>query len=272
MHQLQGLVYWLPNLVYRVWVRVATACGGSANNSQTRVFEGKVQDPKRTLTNGKDTHMHVVAKQNMEQAFQYMASGGSWDAVELSPNGKEVIAVHSVKAGPKLLELIKAKYPQLNPVATSVATVKSQVSSIAVQDLDVMAHLKLDPSVVQLRDLHELASAHRAAPVLLSHPTAATGIQPQPVLLYPPGDLSGAIAAPRFEALAASLLYFGGGNQSFPEGAYEEGTLRAYRRCLVYSPGAVGDPRRQLQGQIRGWPKGVSRGGSKVKVQLPNSR
>ena len=137
-----------------------------------------------------------------------------------------------------------------------------------------MAHLVLDPSVVNLRDLHEMASGHHAAPVLLSQPSAAAAadVQPQPVHLSLPGNLSGAVAAPCFDVFAASLLYFNAGDQSFPGSAYAEGNLRAYRRCLVYSQGAVGDPRRQLQGDITGWPKRGCRGGSVVKVLLPNHR
>lgn len=231
-----------------------------------------MQDPKRTLTNGKDTHMHVVARQNMEQAFQHMAAGGSWEAVELSPNGKEVMEVHTVKAGPKLVEMIKVHYPQLHPTATSVATVKSQVSSIAVQDLDVLAHLVLEPARVALRDVHECTSAHHAAPVVLLTPWPAADVHPKPVQLAPPNDLQGAVAAPSSEALTSSLLYFSLREEVFPPDYYREGNLRAYRRCSIFTPAAESDPRRKFVGQFGGWPKRGSRGGSVVKVRLSENR
>lgn len=237
------------------------------------MFEGKVQDPKRTLTNGKDTHMHVVARQNQEQAFQHMASGGSWDAVELSPtNKREVVAVHRVKAGPKLIDLIAKHYPQLNPTATSVATVKSQVSSIAVQDFDVLSHLMLQPSRVALREVHELVSAHRAAPVITSKHPPPPEPQSLPVQLAASQGPAGSISAPSFESFESAIAYFGCPSQVFPSALYGDGSLRAYRKCSIFTPGDEGTPLRKLVGSIRGWPKGGNRGGSKVKVLLPGDR
>jgi len=132
----------------------------------------------------------------MEQALMHAARGDSWEAVEVEPGTNRVLGTRTVRAGPKLVELLLAKYPKLNPYQCGVATVRGAGSSILVEDRSVVQNLALDSSRVKCASTVETASGKRAAAVVLDHGGGAV----------PPFPFEGKVVSVPTAALYESFL------------------------------------------------------------------
>jgi hypothetical protein len=91
------------------------------------------------------------------EAIRYMASGRSWQALEVEKGPSRrliVVEHHEVKAGEGLLDLIKTvpKYAGLLPFSTSIAGAR-ETSSLAVPTVDWERAVRLNGSVVKCKNV-----------------------------------------------------------------------------------------------------------------------
>ena len=238
--------------------------GGSLRNATTRVFESKHQAAKRTNTNRKEGHVQQVRRQAFLQAVQHIARGDPWEAVVVDPKTGLVTETKLCFPGPKLVELIRAKYPSLNPYISSTATVKDQGSSISVQDDEVFHNLSLTRDNVDPRLAVRGEASRRPALVRIQEEVAEEGGLSSLLHMEPGSRNSVVVCPPPSQYLAAASVFPGAG---LVAGWYKEVNVCAYKALDVFPRGvAVGDPRRQKILSLVG-ALGV---GSYVTVSLPS--
>ena len=226
------------------------------------MFESSVQDPKRTLTNNRESHLQMVNSQNMEQALQVIARGDSWEASCVDPS-TGTVTTKLTSAGPKLVDLLLSKYPKLNPYTTSVATVRGQGSQIAVQDDRVVLNMTLTPNRVACRLVVVTPQGKR--PALVQKDSSS-------------GALSTVPAGPNRTVPVPLVTVYSKALEQFPDCCfpptswYASTAFVAFREMAVYNDAPCGDPRRHEIGKLVGWKEVLCSGGSHVRVNLQGSR
>ena len=193
-----------------------------------------------------------------------MARGQKWSAAYADSETGE-IKTKKVSAGKLLQELVKERYPSLNPYFSSSAVSKDQGSSISVVDEDVYIQLCVSRERVDCRTRYTNTSQKRPKIVVCS-----------------PGDTSDwewvekrSIYLPTAAVLEASRSFFANesGEAAFPEEKwFQDDDLLGYRTLNVYPNRAISKTlKRHRLCQLSGWnpslPSSVSQQGTRVLVQ-----
>ena len=192
--------------------------------------------------------------------------------IVLMPGTKTVEKITRRGAGPKLVQFIRTHYPKFHTYMSSVATVKDQGSSIAVQDDTVYVMTNLNESRVACHQPYRTAH-HRQAhlPVRLDDDTPPT---PENMILLHRGDMR----RYNLHIIAPSLLRYKESStmldesDSLPVEEWYTSPLQAYEVMKVYNDVDPLDIRRTETHSLHGWPIDENRGGSHVRVRLANNR
>ena len=233
-------------------------------NSTCRQFEAKIRHYKRRKISVRLYNLQMLDVDNIQQAVGFMGRGESWVAHYVDCDNSVVAA--TVKAGPKLVEMIAHHFPELNPFASSVATVKAQGSAIAVEDEDAFIHWQLDCDRVSCRGGYGDHQGKR----FLVVPPPERGVQKGEDVVWA-GD--GKVELPRKELIGLSQSLFE--DEGFPDDDWFcSGNLQAFRELHVLTAGnGKSEPRHQLA-SITGWSSlhGNTELGQFVQISLPPER